>query len=567
MKKILILIFLLSVTMGLSAQKMTIKTANGQTVEISCEGIAPTEVVVVNDTVVFKMPQLTTEQANAETVTTEYTDSVLVSSSGESTNLAVEVDTTQVDSLNMDTGSIVAAVANAIAEELSPEYAEFNKEHADDHPTEEEVIKSVADEVLGKDVSDTVSALAQLFSGIRFTTDSNFVATYEQRKPKKLWRTYNTITLDGSFGKNISNVDASIANSIKTEDYGDDTEVENKFGAGATYSHIYMRGEGTDSCWTPNPIYFALSWGGLLSYSYEQDMGSYVNTMGKFGFQIGKDIALGVDALIGCGITPYNTFYTNGIYHSVLNKSAFCFKYGLQAWGSLNFSRSTYTAVYARYITSAKPSSSISDLPSGWDKVFENFNPSSWTVGLAVGYKFGTPEMPSTDKRLQLALNAGYQMIGKQEGLIISGEFGRFTQVSSSTDVNYGLAVEQMFDFRNDHERYSSVMLYGGIRHMQPDSKWFWGARLYGGVGDYIVTLNGYKGSNEYTNSIKKLCAKASLQLSTGLKIGKCKELFAACRLGTHLGKGMDVDGVDNISYENLLGFELDTSLGYRITF
>ena len=566
MKKILILIFLLSVTIGVSAQKMTIKTSNGQTVEISCDGIAPAEVMVINDTVVFKMPKLTSEQAaDAESVT-ENTDSVAVSSFDENTVSEV-VDTAQVDSLVLDSDlSIPAAVANAIAEELSPEYAEFNRQHANDHPTEEEVIKSVADEILGKDASDTVSALAQLFSGIRFTTDSNFVATYEQRKPKKQWRTYNTITLDGSFGKNISNVDASVAKSIDAEEYGDDTSVENKIGAGATYSHIYMKGEGTDSCWRPNPICFAISWGGMLSYSYEQDMGSYVNTMGKFGFQIGSDIVLGIDALMGCGITPYNTFYTNGIYHSVLNKSAFCFKYGLQAWGSLNFSKSTYTAVYARYITSAKPGSSISDLPNGWENVLENLNPSSWTVGLAVGYKFGAPEIPSTDKRLQFAFNTGYQLVGKQKGLIVSGEFGRLTQVSPSTDLNYGLAVEQMYDFSN-RERFCSVLLSAGLKHRQAGSKLFWGAKLYGGVGDYIVTLTSYKRSNEYNNSIKKLCIKASLQLSTGYQIGKCKELFAACRFGGHLGKEMDVDGFENISYDNLNGFEMDASLGYRITF
>ena len=572
MKKYLISMLLLSVTMGTSAQRMTIKTSNGKTVEIFCEGIVPSEVMVINDSVVFKMPQpmKATEQVISEPVV-ENVDSVPAVSPDE--DMVQIADTTQVDSIGRNftsdgTPSLMGVLANSLAEELSPEYAEFNREHAGDRPqSEKDVLKSVAKEFVDADVVETADVLTQLFAGLRFTKDSTFVPHYELRKPKVKWRTYNVITLDGSFGKNISDVDDKIASRISIDDYGDDTTVENKFGAGVTFSHVYMRGREVNGKWVPNPTCFAVSWGGMLSYSYENEMGSYVNTMGKFGFQIGRDIALGVDALVGCGITPYNTFYTDGIYHSVLNKSAFCFKYGLQAWGSLNFTKDTYTAIYARYITSLKPTSSIGELPENWEVVLENFNPSSWTVGLAVGYKFGEPTMPSRNKRLQVTLSSGYQLIGKQKGLITSCEFGRFTKVSSSTSINYGLAVEEMFDFKNVREHYSSVLLSGGFRVRQPESKWFWGAKIYGGVGDYAVKLIGSRDRSEITNSIKKLCAKGALQLNGGLRIGKCNEVFAACRFGGHLGKAIDMDGFDEASYDNLSGFELDTTLGYRVTF
>ena len=568
MKKYLILMLLLLVTAGVSAQKMTIKTANGQMIEISCEGIVPSEVVVINDSVVFKMPQPITEQVMEPIA--EDADSV--SAPSFETDMVQETDTTEVDSLKQSYSAsgqtLVGALANSLAEEFSPEYAEFNREHANDHPqSEKDVLKAVAKEYVNSDVVEAADILTQVFSGLRFTKDTTFVPHYVLRKPKLKWRTYNVIMLDGSFGKNISEVDDNIADRIRVEDYGDDTSVENKFGAGVTFSHVYMRGREVDGKWVPNPTNFAVSWGGMLSYSYENEMGSYVNTMGKVGFQIGRDIALGIDALIGCGITPYNTFYTNGIYHSVLNKSAFCFKYGLQAWGSLNFTKDTYTAVYARYITSVQPASSVGELPEDWEVVLENFNPSGWTVGLAVGYKFGEPTLPSRNKRLQVTLNTAYQLVGKQKGLIVSSEIGRFTQVSPSTSINYGLAVEQMFDYEKVHERYSSVLLSAGFRVRQPNQRWFWGAKLYAGVGDYAMTLVGKREYSKITNSIKKLCAKGALQLSGGLKIGGCNEVFAACRLGGHLGKAIDMDGFDDTSYDNLSGFEMDAGLGYRITF
>lgn len=146
-----------------------------------------------------------------------------------------------------------------------------------------------------------------------------------------------------------------MANKISEEDYGDDTENEHKYGGGIKYSRVYMKGSIVDGQWKPNPARFAWSWGGLLSYSYEKEIGSYVNAMGKIGVQIGHEICTGVDALAGFGVTPYNTFITNNMNYNIVNKSVWGFKYGVQLWGSLNFSKDTYTAIYGRYIQSVKP--------------------------------------------------------------------------------------------------------------------------------------------------------------------------------------------------------------------
>ena len=269
---------------------------------------------------------------------------------------------------------------------------------------------------------------------------------------------------------------------------------------------------------------------------------------------------------MGGGVTPYNTFYTNGINHSLLKKSAFCFKYGVQLWGSLNYSKNTYTAIYGRYIRSVNPSSSLENIPKGWEMIVEDFDPSSWTIGLAVGYKFGAPQELSTDKRLQASVSTGYQFAGRQKGMLISAEVERLTKVSHSTSLNYGLSVEELFD-RNGKNRYTSVMLSAGFKVDQPENRWFWGAKLYGGLGDYSVNFVGNSDGVSMTSASKKLCAKVSLQLSSGFKIGKLSEIFAACRFGGHIGKSIALEGLENSEYENLNGFEADARLGYRYTF
>ena len=267
MKKIITLMLLLSATMIASAQKMTIKTANGQTVEISCAGgMVPAEVQVDGNKVTFKMN-------NAKP--TMKIDSAKV------TNKASKKDTVN---LVNDQQTFAGMLANGLAEELSPEYKAFNEAHANDNP--KDVLNNLAKGVIGEEGVKTVNFFSTLFSGLRFTKDTTFVAKYEQRKPKPAWRHYDVLELSGSFGRNIEGVSDAMAEKVSEADYGDDTENEHKFGGGIKYSRVYLKGTETDGKWKPNSLGFGWSWGGLVSYSYEQDMGSYFNTMGKIGVQI-----------------------------------------------------------------------------------------------------------------------------------------------------------------------------------------------------------------------------------------------------------------------------------------
>mgnify|MGYP007069846192 CR=1 FL=1 len=568
---------------------MTIKTANGQTVEISCDGMMPAEVQVEGDKVTFKMnkaeavaetPKVEAAEV-AEPITEAPAEVAEVAEENDSADTFVEIDSVEVDSVDVATTdslcsdsiadveqqqSLAGIIANGLMEELSPEYKAFNEEHANDNP--QEVLTNLANNLLGEEAVENIGFFSSMFSGLRFTKDSTFVATYEQRKPKPSWQKYTTVVLFGSFGKNIEGVSEALAQKVSEEDYGDDTENEHKFGGGGEVSCHYIKGSFIDGKWQPNPMGFGWSWGGLIDFSYEKNMGAYFSTMGKVGVQIGNDITFGLDALFGAGITPYNSFYTNGFNHGMLNKSAFCLKYGLQLWGSFNFSKNTYTIIYGRYIYSLSPGTALSNLPKDWELVVEDFDPSSWTIGLAVGYKFGAPQDLSTDKRLLGTFSTGYQFAGKKKGTIIAGELERLTRVSHSTWLTYGLSIEQLYGKKEDEsDRYLSVLFSAGFKVNQPDKPWFWGAKAYLGAGDCAVGLGGDVDELSLSNTSKKLCAKTALQISGGIKLGKLSEIFGSCRLGFHFGKAIAVEGIENVKYSNLNGFEADARVGYRYTF
>lgn len=587
MKKIFILMLTLTVSMLVSAQKkMTIKTGNGQTVEISCDGISPKEIAVASDgTVTFKMEMGKETTPNVKTEKSAKTAEI-ESEEADSTDTFVEVDSLvearpQVtDSLETDAlvadslyGSdsqqtALGFIANTLAEELSPEYAAFEKEHEGTHPgTERELTKRLAKNFFSEEDVETADALATLFSGIRFTKDSTFIPTYEQRKPSPSLRVYDDIRLSGSLGQNISGISDAVAGEISEDDYGDDAENHNKIGGGVEYSRAYLLGKEIDGKWQQHPIGFGWSWGGLVSYSYEKEIGSYVNIMGKAGIQIGRDICVGVDALVGAGVTPYNTFISNGINYNTVNKSVWCFKYGVQLWGSLNFSKDTYTAFFGRYIRSVKPNEGDYTFSGDWEVELEDFDPSSWTVGLAVGYKFGTPEKLSPDKRLQASINTGYYFVGNK-GMYVSTELERLTQVSKSTTLSYGLTAENAFDKKEKGGDCSSLMLSAGFNVCQPHNSWFWGAKIFGGVGEYpAINVGNVRGSYKVEDFCNKLCIKGALQLTTGFKIGKCSTIYCNLRAGYHSGQEMQFDNFDDASTENIKGFDLGAGLGCSFTF
>ena len=575
MKK-LILMLLLTISAAASAQKMTIKTGNGQTVEISCEGnLKPQAISVASDgTVTLKMGEETTPVTSANVAEAdsyvETTDSLETENpvfyTGEELETDVKSDSLASDSLS--TSAAIAAVANAVVEELSPEYAQFNKEHEGTHPgTEKELVKRIAKNYVDEDIVEAADLLTQLFGSIRFTKDSTFVPKYAMRKAKPEWRAYDIVELSGNLGKDISSVSDDMATRITEKDYGDDTENEKKYGGGIKYSRTYMRGTIEDGEWKPNPLGFAVSWGGLFSYAYEQDAGSFVNAMGKVGVQIGHDICFGVDALCGVGIVPYKTFITNDINHNTVSKSAWCFKYGVEGWGSLNFSKDTYTAIYGRYITSIRPATGKYELSKGWNVLYEDFDPSCWEVGLAVGYKFGAPEPLKQEKRLRANISTGYNFTGNK-GIFVATEIERFSQVSKSTYLSYGLRVEDAFGSKEKGGDMTSFLLSGGFQVCQPYNCWFWGTKLLGGVGEYPVVNIAKQDKYTVKDYATQLCFRTALQLSGGIQLGKGNTIYCGVRVGGHFGKSITFENFeDGTKVENLSGFDLGASLGYNFTF
>lgn len=592
MKKLSLLTLLLIVSVTMSAQKMTIKAGNGQTIEVSCEGgLSPKEIAVAPDgTVTFKLGDGASEKAQpqaellseADSVDTfvEVPDSLETGLADDNSDIAAATDslTLEADFLASDSmavksdygkQTVAGFIANSLAEELSPEYAEFEKEHENTHPgTERELAKQLAKKFFNEEDVENADLLVSLFSNLRFTKDTTFVPTYQMRKPKPLWRSFNVVELSGSLGKDITSINDAVANTVKEEDYGDDTENHNKIGGGAKLSHTYMKGWlDENGNWHANNLGFALSWGGLISYSYEKEIGSYLNIMGKGGFQIGNDICIGVDALIGFGLTPYNTFLTNEMNFNIINKSVWCFKYGLEAWGSLNFSKDTYTAIFARYITSAKPNGGRYDLSKDWEVVLEDFDPSSWTVGLAVGYKFGAPEPLKQEKRLRAGLLTGYQITGGH-GIVVAPELERLTQVSKSTTLSYGLMVQNVFNSQKNGGNCSSIMLTGGFEVCQPGNKWFWGTKLLAGIGEYPITDIGYADNYRVENISKKPCGKAGLQLTAGFKLGKLSSISAMYRIGGHFSKALNFENFDEDSKtQNTAGIDMMAGLNYSFIF
>ena len=552
------------VTAVVSAQKITIKTANGQKVEISCDGMVPNQVIVVNDSVILKMNPGMIE-ANKD----DFTASVDEEPDSVDTFVSAELDEEATDSIitvapassfSGSNPSALSLIANGIAEELDPEYAEFNRLHENDNPSsEKEVIKNVAKQFLDEDVVETADFLTTLFSNIRFTKDSLFKPEYSLRKPKKLYRTYDIIQLNGSFGQNINSASNKMSDVIEEGNYGDDLENNNKFGGGAKYSHVYIKGSEVDGQWQPNLMGLAWSWGGLIDYSYEKDMGSYFSIMGKFGVQIGNEITFGIDALAGYGVIPYNSFFTNGYQHAVVNKSVFGFKCGLELWGSLNFYKNTYTAFYGRYIRSIKPNQD-GDILDDWSLIYADFDPSNWSLGLAVGYKFGAPKPLSQDKRLQASINTGYSLTDKES--FLCAELEKMTQVSKSTYLNYGLHLERTF-----RTELSSLMFTAGFKVKQPGNSWFWGTKILGGIGQYNVGFSEEKSGSTLNATEKKLCSRGALQLNSGFDIGKLSEIFAGIRAGYHFGNPSKTEDGDDVSYSNLNGFDLSVLLGFKFTF
>jgi hypothetical protein len=223
--------------------------------------------------------------------------------------------------------------------------------------------------------------------------------------------------------------------------------------------------------------------------------------------------------------------------------------------------------ISGQYITAVRPNEGHYDLSKGWRVTVEDFDPTSWTVRLGVGYKFGAPEPVKQDKRLEAGIKFGYGLAGNT-GMIVSAEFNRLTQVSKSTTLSYGLAAENVFEKKDKSGNCSSLLLSAGFKVCQPYNSWFWGAKLYAGAGDYSIINEATTDDYTYRDYSKKVCAKGALELSAGLKISKLSYITANLRAGAHFGRTMQFENfAKTTKATNISGFYLIGSIGYSFIF
>jgi len=397
---------------------------------------------------------------------------------------------------------------------------------------------------------------------------TKYQPTYGKRKWKwlKNYKSYPTLELSGIFGKDFSqNDDSQEAEAISEDDYGTDTENSFNFGGSARFSQVFVKGRYDENGkFIPNPLNFAWSIGGMFAMDYQKDFGWSYDWLAKVGIQAGTGITLGVDALIGCGITPYAIYSTNYIDYRVINHNQFCFKYGLRAWLSMNYGGNTYTTINAQIVKSVAPSS-VYDHPTGngWENTFIEFDEGSWQVGFAVGYKFGH-YTEVTDRRLIASLSTGLNLIGKDHASEMLIELEKYNNISPKTDFIYGLGYGTTFG----KNKMSSFVLQVGWRKYF-SSKFSGLAKIYAGLGEYMIEK--YVEDSEHrfhmkNSAVKQLSMKAGLQLGASYRFG-CVNLNASLRGGYHFAPEPSTEGYTKVECSGLKGFELMPIIGASVNF
>ena len=166
-----------------------------------------------------------------------------------------------------------------------------------------------------------------------------------------------------------------------------------------------------------------------------------------------------------------------------------------------------------------------------------------------------------------LPTRTGYNFTGNK-GIFVATEIERFSQVSKSTYLSYGLRVEDAFGSKEKGGDMTSFLLSGGFHVCQPYNFWFWGMKFLGGVGEYPVVNIAKQDKYTVKDYATQLCFRTALQLSGGIQLGKGNTIYCGVRVGGHFGKSITFENFeDGTKVENLSGFDLGASLGYNFTF
>lgn len=397
---------------------------------------------------------------------------------------------------------------------------------------------------------------------------TKYIPQYKQRKWKWLdkHKSYSTLELSGIFGQDFGG-DKEGTEEINAENYGIDPDKEYNIGGSAKFSQVFIPGKySADGKFTPNRLNFGWSVGGLFAVDYQKEYGWSTDILAKVGIQAGNGITLGADALVGGGTTPYAIYSTDGLNYRAVLHNQWCFKYGAQAWVSMNYSGNTYTTLFARLVKSVAPNS-IYEHPTAkyWDNTLIDFDEGSWQVGFAVGYKFGyNPDLKS--KRLQATLSTGYNLFGHEKSAEMLIELEKINQVSSQLDFSYGFGFGQTL---SDNYLQSFTLNGGWMYRLKPTHKFYYMAKLYAGIGEYMVGKELKTEDDIFIMSnanIRKLCIKGGTNLGVGFRFG-CSTINASMRIGYHYGLTPQYDGYSTITESDMKGWELTPMLGYTINF
>lgn len=408
----------------------------------------------------------------------------------------------------------------------------------------------------------------KLITSLTQADSTKYIPQYKQRKWKWLdkYKSYSTLELSGIFGRDFGE-EPDGAEEVKSEDYGIDPDKEFNLGGSAKFSQVFIPGKySEDGSFKPNRLHFGWSIGALFAVDYQKDYGWSTDLLAKVGIQAGDGITLGIDALIGSGTSPYAIYSTDGLNYRAVVHNQWCFKYGAQAWVSMNYGGNTYTTLFARLVKSVAPGS-IYDHPTAkyWDNVLIDFDKGSWQVGFAVGYKFGyNPDLKS--KRLQATLSTGYNLIGCEKSAEMLIELEKINRVSPKLDFCYGFGFGQSLG----HNSLQSFTLNGGwFFKLKQTHKLYYMAKLYAGVGEYMVGKKLKTEDNLFElscSNIRQICLKGGVNLGAGFRF-RSNTLTASMRIGYHGGFAPEYSGYKTMEDTNLSGWDVTPMINYTINF
>lgn len=398
---------------------------------------------------------------------------------------------------------------------------------------------------------------------------SKFIPEYPKRKWKWLDKTtsYSTLEASGIFGKDYGGDDEEGAEDINEEDYGSDLKDNYNIGGSLKFSQVFIPGRyKADGTFVPNNLNFGWSIGGLFEFGNEKDYGWSTNLMTKIGIQAGNGITMGIDALIGAGSTPYRIYSTDGIDYRVITHNQWCFKYGLNAWLSMNYGSNTYTSLFARIVKSTEPKS-IREHPtaSGWHNTYVDFDDAGWRVGFAVGYKFGY-KADIKSKRLQGTFGVGYDLCSHGRGTEAFYDLDRLNMVSPTLDFLYGVGYSRTL---GSDQLNSLVLNAGWVFKLKPEQKLSYLVKFYAGAGEYMVgkhCVSADRGFDLSYDNIRQVAITGGVKLGLTFKFGG-NALNAYVRGGYHYAYDTTYEGFSEAESSKLRGVDIVPTLAYSYRF